>query len=143
MKKGRISCFRGMGAVFLITIFSILSLHSNAGAFCVYNNTKDARTDIFQDSGAPWYIQIFGFGQFRANLKPGERQCCNWQTKDCNASGKQDAPIQFHIHIYDLTSDTWQELANFTVTIPAGGWLEVVGQTAGSHTNTYQVRTGN
>ena len=143
MNCGRIPTFTGMVVMFLMTILFVLCLHTKVGAFCVYNNTKDARTDIFQDSGAPWYINIFGFGEFRADLKPGEKQCCNWQTKDCNASGKQDAPIQFHIHIYDLTSDTWKELASFDVTIPAGGWLEVVGQTTGSHTNTYQVRTGN
>jgi hypothetical protein len=143
MKKERISCFRGMGAVFLITIFSILSLHSKAGAFCVYNRTQDARTDIFQETGDPWYIHAFGFGQFRANLKPGENQCCNWQTKDCNVSGERDAPIKFHIHVYDLKSDSWQELANFDGEIRADGWLEVVGEKTGPNTNTYQVRTGN
>jgi len=142
MKKRRMSCFMVLVAVFIITLFSIFSLSSMAGAFCVYNRTKDARTDIFQESGAPWYLLQFGFGLFRANLKPGENQCCNWQTKDCNVSGERDAPIRFHIHIYDVKSNTWQELTHFDVEIRADGWLEVVGETTGPNTNTYKVNTG-
>ncbi len=92
----------------------VLSWAGSAQAFCVYNATTN-RVDVVQLyhwKGMSTQISMATRpGEFLAKLGkappgydpnaapvPGSA-CCNWQNKECNKSGKQDALLSMQVYV--------------------------------------------
>jgi len=95
----------------------------NAEAFCVYNRS-DTKIKFHQSRGGSTSLD-----QFRGELGPGGKQCCNWTEKSCNSEGKRYAEVAFDVFVKSAD----RAFSDYTlmcddITIPAGGWIEVKGE---------------
>ncbi len=103
-----------MGVLFLG--FIVVDVH----AFCIYNKI-DKTILAEQRSG--------GDGSFNVKIEPNGKACCNWQTRDCNTSGKRDEIVRFTIRRHTTTLDVLNPslIVCSDFPIQAGGWLTVEG----------------
>ncbi|GAA5801956.1 hypothetical protein HPULCUR_007414 [Helicostylum pulchrum] len=104
-----------------------LLLVSYAHAFCVYN---------FTDDDSVWVRQMprFTGGTYTSrfkheNIGPGDSQCCHFSIHDCNTTGDPNTILQL---AFQTTHDGVAKDFMFTVTLPAGGWVEIRGESGAS-----------
>ena len=108
-------------------------------AFCVYNNTTDAKVTFEETAGGSLSTNCLTRWFKATNLKPGENQCCHWSNECCNGGGAGDSRIQFSITV-ETINDPMGYKVYFDATIQAGGALEVTGSKTGV-SSTYQYKT--
>jgi hypothetical protein len=88
-----------MKSKFMVAFLGVLFfglMAADVHAFCIYN--KIDKTILAEQSSG-------GDGSFKVNIEPNGKACCNWQTKDCNTSGKRDGIVRFTIRRYTTTLD--------------------------------------
>jgi len=90
----------------------------NTEAFCIYNRS-DIKFFIWQAGGGTDVAPK----QFRVDINPGGKECCNWKNKDCNKEGKRDSTLVFNVE-----KKAGDNKNICIVTIPAGGYVEVKGK---------------
>ncbi len=106
-------CFVWAGCAALL-LGLLLASAAPALAFCVYNRT-DEEINVYQQSG---HRSSRGFS---ANIKSGERACCNWKNKDCNKKGHKHSIVTFIVSKKRFAVDH-----NCSgVEVKAGGWMDV------------------
>lgn len=76
--------------------------------FCIYNNS-DIKIKAWVDPG-----------DFSKEIKPGQKECCNWKNTDCNPKGKRTSTLQLWIDSKDKDS-------HFSAILPlkAGGYAKI------------------
>jgi hypothetical protein len=110
----------------IVTAIGAMVFSSQAGAFCVYN----------QSSGTVMVFELYHIKGFDKHLKKGDKACCNWQTKDCNSSGRQAEMLNFqaqtnYSEAYSHStgndcgklSTDWMGTKTFDLKLEAGGWF--------------------
>jgi len=119
-------------SVFMAVVFAVLTafpMVERADAFCVYNNTNGA-LKVEQTSGGDFSA---GATFYSPSIYPGEKKCCNWQTKSCNNEGGRESIVRFDAWFEDGVKKNYS-CRNFP--IKAGGWLTVEGTMGGKCTCT-------
>lgn len=117
------SLFSSLAAAIIMLAFA----HS-ASAFCVGQNEIVGNQPYF-------HVAVKGAGDFQAQTKSGEKSCCNWQDKACNASQKRDALLPLVVfqatgtRTYPIRSPNGPEMTGM---IPTGPVCRVEMQAGGS-----------
>ncbi|KAI8885470.1 hypothetical protein K501DRAFT_245939, partial [Backusella circina FSU 941] len=105
----------------LRSIVFIALICYNVSCFCIYNLSKDATFAIRQLSEN---TSSNIFSRFkRAALQKGENACCPYTETDCVRDMKRGTIV--NINIQRIING--REYPNFTVSVPAGGWVELGG----------------
>ena len=115
--------FNSVFAVLVFAVFALFLAVEGADAFCVYNNT-DTRIHAKQTSGQR---SSHGLNEM---IAPGDKECCNWQNKDCNEKGKRNNLVAFDVGYTGGSSGLRAYYVDIChdFAIQAGGWMTVEGK---------------
>ncbi|MFO8239887.1 MAG: hypothetical protein R6T90_02695, partial [Dissulfuribacterales bacterium] len=104
----------------IIFLGCVMAFHQEALAFCIYNHA-DTTIHVTQKSGHSI------FKGFNADIVPGDKNCCQWEDKDCNKHGHKDSPVSFNISHPEAHLEPVNVPVCKNFGIKAGGWITVTG----------------
>ncbi|ORX47237.1 hypothetical protein DM01DRAFT_1143346 [Hesseltinella vesiculosa] len=106
-------------AVFLVGQFSV-------DAFCFENALETDNLLIVQLTNAG-----SGFVSFRQRLRPGQKECCNYQNLDCNQSnGGNNVMTTFQRSVFEPQWDSTVKTSVAEIDVPSGGFCRHSGDPA-------------
>ncbi|KAI8143840.1 hypothetical protein BJV82DRAFT_683025 [Fennellomyces sp. T-0311] len=99
--------------------FTLSAFPYYAYSYCVYNkHSDDTDMMVSQVHTRP------GFSGFRKDIPPGGHECCPYNNSDCNPYVEDpNATVRLSI----IRHHAYKIYVQFTVTVPAGGWVVVDG----------------
>jgi len=100
----------------LIGLGAVLLGGERAAAFCVYNKIAQLKGDD------RILAEVLEGGSWQAEIARGGSECCSWEDRRCNQSGRRDGPLSFRIISLQASVDSPQPCV---IDIEAGGWIYV------------------
>ncbi|KAI9259778.1 hypothetical protein EDC94DRAFT_612065 [Helicostylum pulchrum] len=107
---------------FLLMAITVLSLWLQfSQAYCIYNHLDGL--------GSYFYVkerEVNPRASFKKQINNGQKECCPWDNRECNLSGRREGVVDFHI-TFGLFGASLDGADTFFAFCSGGGVLAISG----------------
>ncbi|GAA5809167.1 hypothetical protein MFLAVUS_002572 [Mucor flavus] len=123
---------------FLLMAITVLSLWLQLSrAYCVYNRLDGADSYFYAKER-----EVNPRASFKKQINNGESECCPWNNRECNLSGRREVTVDFHI-TFGFFGASLEGATTFLAFCSGGGGLVLSGNNIFNITATCNHANGN